>query len=83
MKRFASQISGLNTQKFNSCLDGGKYNSLVNNDNAFAISSGSQGTSTFVIERNDSSNQENLLGAYPFPAFQVIIDKKISNSAGG
>jgi protein-disulfide isomerase len=82
MKRFASQISGLNTQKFNSCLDGGKYNSLVNNDNVFAISSGFQGTPTFVIERNDSSNQENLLGAYPFPAFQAIIDKKISNSAG-
>ncbi len=83
MKRFATQISGLNTQKFNSCLDSGKYNSLVNNDNAFAISSGFQGTPTFVIERNDGSNQENLLGAYPFPAFQAIIDKKISNSAGG
>ena len=53
MKRFATQISGLNTQKFNSCLDSGKYNSLVNNDNAFAISSGFQGTPTFVIERNE------------------------------
>jgi hypothetical protein len=39
MKRFVSQISGLNTQKFNSDVDGGKYNSLLNNDNAFAISS--------------------------------------------
>jgi protein-disulfide isomerase len=83
MKRFASQISELNTQKFNSCVDGGNCISLLNNDNAFAISSGSQGTPTFVIERNDSSNQENLIGAYPFPAFQAIIDKKISNSAGG
>jgi protein-disulfide isomerase len=83
MKRFASQISELNTQKFNSCLDGGKCNSLVNNVNTFAISSGAHGTPTFVIEWNDSSNQENLLGAYPFPAFQAIIDKKISNSVGG
>jgi protein-disulfide isomerase len=83
MKRFASQISGLNTQKFNSCLDGGKYNSLVNNDNAFAISSGFQGTPTFIIERNDGTNQETLLGAYPFPAFQAIIDKKISSNTGG
>jgi hypothetical protein len=56
MKRFASQISGLNTQKFNSYLDSGKCNSLVNNDKAFAISSGFQGTPTFVIERNYSSN---------------------------
>jgi protein-disulfide isomerase len=84
MKKFASQISELDTQKFSSCLDGGKYNSLVNNDNAFAISSGFHGTPTFVIERSDGSNQETLLGAYPFPAFQAIIDKKISsNSAGG
>jgi protein-disulfide isomerase len=84
MKRFTSQIFGLNTQKFNSCLDCGKYNSSVNNDNAFTISSGFQGTPTFVIERrNDSSNQENLLVAYPFPAFQVIINKKIGNSTGG
>jgi hypothetical protein len=45
---------------------GGKCNSLVNNDNAFVISSGTQETSTFVIERNDSSNQENLLGATLF-----------------
>ena len=83
MKRFVSQISGLNTRKFNSCLDGGKYNSSVNNDNAFTISLGFQGTHTFIIERNDGSNQENLLVAYPFPAFQVIIDKKIGNSTGG
>jgi hypothetical protein len=31
MKGFVSQISGLNTQKFNSGVDGGKYNSLLNN----------------------------------------------------
>jgi 2-hydroxychromene-2-carboxylate isomerase len=66
MEGFVSQISGLNTQKFNSGVDGGKYNSLLNNDNTFAISSGFQGTPTFVIERNDSSNQENLVGATLF-----------------
>jgi protein-disulfide isomerase len=82
MKKFASQIPGLDTQKFNSCLDSGKYNSLVNNDNAFAISSGFQGTPTFIIEKNDGSNQETLLGAYPFPAFQAVIGKKIGSSAG-
>ena len=64
-------------------LDSGKYNSSVNNDNAFAISSGFQGTPTFIIEKNDGSNQETLLGAYPFPAFQAVIDKKIGSSAGG
>ena len=28
MKKFASQIPGLNIQKFNSCLDSSKYKSL-------------------------------------------------------
>jgi len=52
-------------------------------DLAFATSLGFQGTPTFVIERNDGSNQETLLGAYPFQAFQAIIDKKISSNTGG
>jgi protein-disulfide isomerase len=78
MKKFAIQISGLNTQKFNSCLESAKYKSLVDKDNALAISSGFQGTPTFVIETKDGSKAETLLGAYPFPSFKAIIDKKLS-----
>jgi len=37
-----------------------------------------QGTPTFIIEKNDGSDPEVLLGAYPFPAFKTILDKKIS-----
>ena len=43
LKKFASKILGLDTQKFNSCLDNGKYVSLVKNDLAFATSLGLQG----------------------------------------
>jgi protein-disulfide isomerase len=78
LKKFASQIPGLNAQKFNSCLDSNKYKSFVDNDTAFAISSGFQGTPTFVIEKKDGSSRETLLGAYPFPSFQAVIDKKLS-----
>jgi protein-disulfide isomerase len=78
LKKFALQISGLDKQKFNSCLDSAKYKSLVDRDNALAISSGFQGTPTFVIEKSDGSKAEKLLGAYPFPSFQAIIDKKLS-----
>lgn len=78
MKKFASQIPGLNTQKFNSCLDSAKYKSFIDKDNTLAISSGFQGTPTFVIEKSDGSKSETLLGAYPFPSFKAIIDKKLS-----
>ena len=79
LKKLASQIPGLNIQKFDSCLDSAKYKSFVDKDNAFAISSGFQGTPTFIIERSDGSKAETLLGAYPFPSFQAIIDKKLSD----
>jgi protein-disulfide isomerase len=79
LKKLASQIPGLDIQKFDSCLDSVKYKSFVNKDNAFAISSGFQGTPTFIIEKSDGSKAETLLGAYPFPSFQAIIDKKLSD----
>jgi protein-disulfide isomerase len=78
LKKFASQISGLDKQKFDSCLDSAKYKSFVDRDNRLAISSGFQGTPTFIIEKSDGSKAERLLGAYPFPSFQAIIDKKLS-----
>ncbi len=78
VKKFASQISGLNVQKFNSCLDSSKYKSIVDKDNTLALSSGFQGTPSFVIEKKDGSSRETLLGAYPFPSFQAIIDKKLN-----
>lgn len=78
LKKFASQIPGLDTQKFNSCLDSGKYLTLVQNDLALATSLGLQGTPAFIIEKSDGSNPELLPGAYPFPAFQELINKKLT-----
>ena len=31
-----------------------------------------------IVEKRDGSDQEILLGTYPFPSFQAVIDKKIS-----
>jgi protein-disulfide isomerase len=78
LKNLATRIHGLNAQIFNSCMDSAKYKSFVDKDNALAISSGFQGTPTFIIEKSDGSKAETLLGAYPFPSFQAIIDKKLN-----
>ena len=32
---------------------------------------------SFIIGKSDGSNPDTLSGAYPFPAFQALIDKKI------
>jgi protein-disulfide isomerase len=79
LKKFASEINGLDKQKFNSCLDNQKHKSLVESDTQFAFESGYQGTPTLIIENSNGENQEVLVGAYPFPALQVIIDKKLSS----
>jgi protein-disulfide isomerase len=76
MKKFASQIPGLDKQKFDSCIDGQKYKSLVDNDMTLGVSLGMQGTPSFIIVKSDGSKPETLLGAQPFPSFQSIIDKK-------
>jgi protein-disulfide isomerase len=78
LKRFASGISGLDAQKFDTCLDTQKYKSLVENDTNFAIASGFQGTPTFIIQSSNGANPEVLLGAYPFPSFQTILEKRLS-----
>jgi hypothetical protein len=31
-----------------------------------------------IVKKRDGSDQELLLGAYPFPSFQAVIDKKKS-----
>ena len=77
LKKFASQILGLDTQRFNTCLDSKKYLSLVQNDLALAASLGLQVTPAFIIEKRDGPNPELLPGAYPFPAFQELINKKL------
>jgi protein-disulfide isomerase len=76
MKKFASQIPGLDKQKFNSCIDSQKYKTLVNDDMTLGVSLGMQGTPSFIIVKSDGSKPETLLGAQPFPSFQSIIDKK-------
>ena len=78
LKKFASQIPGMDMSKFNTCLDNQKYKSIVDNDTALAYESGFQGTPTFIVEKSDGSDPQVLLGAYPFPVFQAILDKKIS-----
>jgi protein-disulfide isomerase len=77
LKKFASQIPGIDMQKFNSCLESQKYLSFVQNDLALADSLGLQGSPTFVIEKTDGSSSQTLPGAYPFPSFKAIIGKDI------
>lgn len=80
LKKFASQILGLDIKQFNSCFDSQKYKSFVQKDIDLALSFGFKETPSFIIANSDGTNPELVAGAQPFPSFQAILDKKISGS---
>jgi len=77
LKKFASQIPGLDLQKFDSCFDSQKYNALVENDLALAHSLGFTQTPSFIIGKSNGSNPQKVEGPQPFPEFKFLIDKEL------
>jgi protein-disulfide isomerase len=78
LKKFASQIPGLDIDQFNSCFDSKKYKEFIDNDVQIAHSEGFFDTPSFIIVNSiDGSNPEIIRGAQPFPAFQSVIEKKL------
>jgi protein-disulfide isomerase len=80
LKKFASQITGLDMQKFNSCFDSQKNNPIVENNVALAHSLGFTQTPSFIIVKNDGSNPQKLEGPQPFPEFKFLLDKELGGS---
>jgi protein-disulfide isomerase len=78
VKKFASQIPGLDIQQFNSCFDSQIYKEFIDNDLELANSQGFIDTPSFIIVNSiDGSDPEIIRGAQPFSAFQSVIDKKL------
>lgn len=70
VKKWAANI-GLDAEKFNQCLDSGKYKQEVEKDIADGLAAGVNGTpATFI-------NGRLVSGAQPFTAFKVIIDEEL------
>lgn len=71
LKNYAAQI-GLDTAKFNTCLDSGAMASEVTKDLADGTAYGVSGTPTFFI------NGRELVGAQPFSAFETAINAELA-----
>ena len=66
--KVAAKKLGLNTTKFNACLDGDKYADKINNDIKEGSAAGVSGTpATFI-------NDEMVSGAYPYETLKEKID---------
>lgn len=73
LKVYAKEL-GLDTNKFNSCVDSKKFAGAVSSDISFGSSVGVQGTPAFFI------NGKFLSGAQPFEIFKEIIDKELDGT---
>jgi len=71
LKQYAKEI-GLNTAKFNSCLDSGKMVSEIAKDMQDGQAAGISGTPGFII------NGRLVSGAQPFSAFKQIIEQELN-----
>jgi protein-disulfide isomerase len=72
LKKFAADLK-LDSEKFNACLDSGKYAAAVNKDVAEGTKVGVSGTPAFFV------NGRFLSGAQPFSAFQEAIDDALAS----
>lgn len=71
LKKWAGQI-GLDTNKFNSCLDSGKYAKEAEKDYGDGSAAGVSGTpSTFI-------NGKSVVGAQPFSVFKLLVDAELN-----
>ncbi|PIU15516.1 hypothetical protein COT20_01605 [bacterium (Candidatus Gribaldobacteria) CG08_land_8_20_14_0_20_39_15] len=70
-KQWAKELS-LNSEKFNSCLDSGKYAQKVKKDAQEGAQKGVNGTpATFI-------NGQIVSGAVPYESFQQIIESLLN-----
>ncbi len=71
LQKYAGEIH-LNMDKFNTCLNSGKYTALIQQNQSYGESVGVSGTPAFFI------NGRMVSGARPFAAFKEIIDDELS-----
>lgn len=71
LKKYAKDL-GLNTSKFDSCLDGGEMSKVVEEDSNLSKSIGVSGTPTFFI------NGKQVVGALPYAEFEKTIEEALN-----
>jgi len=70
LKQYAKDL-GLNTSKFDACLDNGETADIVKKDLEDGQKAGVNGTPTFFVDG------KKIVGAQPFSAFQTAIDEAL------
>ncbi len=77
VKALAANVQGLDTSKFNSCLDSKKYESRVTELTQLGQKSGVSGTPSFFIGNADKG-YSFVVGAQPYSVIKQAIDQKLT-----
>jgi protein-disulfide isomerase len=80
IKAIAEKVDGLDTGKFNSCYDSGKFKDRVQQDLADGTKAGINGTPGFLViyTVNGETKTKLIEGAQPFSAFQQEIEAALN-----
>ncbi len=79
VEAMVKNISGINVQTFDSCLNSGKYQSRVQQNTQTGGNSGVSGTPAFLIGNNNIGYQL-LVGDQPYSAFQQVINSQLQKA---
>jgi protein-disulfide isomerase len=71
LKQFANNVRVPDLMKFADCVDSGKYNEIVSENDAFARNIGLQSTPSFIFY--NGTTPVAIQGAQPYEAFEQII----------
>jgi protein-disulfide isomerase len=71
LKQFGNNIRVLDLMKFSDCVDTGKYNEIVIENDSFARNIGLQSTPSFIFYNGTTAVA--IEGAQPYEAFEQII----------
>jgi len=72
-----ARTAGLDAQKFDTCLDSGRFRPSIESDLQSGVASGVSGTPAFYI------NGVQLSGAQPASAFEKIIESELASTKSG
>ncbi len=78
-----AQALGLDSARYDECLDTDKYSARVRKDLAEAQKVQANGTPTFFLGLTDPNSSEikgtRITGAQPYPAFKAAIERLLSS----
>lgn len=77
IKKWASEISGVDTAVFNDCLDNKKTDAVVQAELENGVDNGITGTPGFIIV-GPNGQRQTISGAQPFAAFKSVLDAMLA-----